>query len=343
MKTLRFGIIGTGNIAPIHAAAIKSVADAELVAVADGNCGRAESFAQRYSVDCEKDYHRLCARADVDIITICAPHHLHAPMTVEAAKAGKHIMCEKPMACTPEECDRMIAACHDSGVTLDIIFQNRFDCLPGKIKAAVDTGRLGQILWVSSTTPWYRDTAYYREANWRGAWATAGGGALINQAIHAVDLLLWLGGDPQRVTAKMRTLNHSIEVEDSLVALLEYPAGHLGMIQATTNAYPGFAERLEFHGTRGSVIYHKGEARLEWHLRDPDQTWEETTETSNAASAPMDISAAGHIAQFRDFAAALREGRSPSIGPLEGRRSVDLIAAVYSSARSDIPVELGTQ
>lgn len=342
MNSLRFGIIGTGNIAPVHIAAVRSTPNARVVAVTDGDCGRAESFAQRYQVDCETSYQALCARPDIDVITICAPHYLHAPMAIEAARADKHVLCEKPMACTPEECDEMIAAATRSGITLGVIFQNRFDRLPLKIKAAMDKGRLGRILWASATTPWHRDSAYYEQGSWRGSWAAAGGGALMNQAIHAVDLLLWLGGQPEKVTAKMRTLNHPIEVEDVVVAVLEYSQGHLGLIEATTNAYPGFGERIEFHGTRGSIVYHKGEARLEWRLRDPEESWDETTTVSNAAAAPMDISAAGHIAQFQDFAAAIREGRPPRVDAAEGRRSVDLVAAIYRSALSDLPVTVTT-
>ena len=334
MKKLHFGIIGVGNIAPLHALAIQTLPEAELVAVATRNAERGQAFAEKYGGVWQPDYAELLQRPDVDVVAICTPHDLHAPMTIAAAQAGKHVLCEKPMARTTAECDAMIEACDRAGVTLGVVFQSRFEPLSLQLKRLIDEGTLGRILWNSANTIWYRSDDYYRSGPWRGTWAHEGGGVLINQAIHAIDLMLWLTGMPDRVTAQTRTLNHAIEVEDGAIATLEYADNRLGLIQATTAAYPGYTERLEVYGTRGSAIYHKGEGRLEWHLLDPREDHVLEANISSGAANPMDISAAGHAAVFQDFAEAIRQGRRPAIDGAEGRRSVEVVEAIYRAARS---------
>jgi UDP-N-acetyl-2-amino-2-deoxyglucuronate dehydrogenase len=340
MKPLRFGIIGLGNVAPVHVAAIHHPPGADLVAVATRNPDRGRAFVAQHGGDWYADYQELLARGDLDAVALCTPHNLHAPMTQDAAAAGKHVLCEKPMACTVAECDAMIAACESAGVTLGVIFQGRFDPLAHQLKAALDAGHLGRLLWASASTHWYRTDEYYRSALWRGTWAGEGGGVLLTQAIHAVDLLLWLTSTPCSVTARMRTLNHEIEVEDSAVAILEYAGGELGLIEASTNAFPGYPERLGFHGSQGSAVYHKGQGRLEWHLLAPREDRVDESGVSSGAARPMDITATLHAAQFLDFVTAVREGRHPAVDGWEGRRSVELIEAIYSSARSGTSVTL---
>ncbi len=340
MKKLNFAIIGVGNIAGVHAAAIRGTPDAELVAVATRNPERGKAFVAEHGGSWYADYREVLKQPDVDIVTLCTPHDLHAPMTIEAAAAGKHVLCEKPMARTVAECDDMLAACERAGVTLGVIFQGRFEPLSKKLKADFKAGRLGKLLWASSNTVWYRSDEYYRSGAWRGTWAHEGGGVLINQAIHAIDMLLWLSGLPTRVTAQMRTLNHQIEVEDAAMAILEYPNGALGLIQATTDAFPGYAERLEFYGTNGGVVYHKSQGKLEWHLAEPRQDTVDEAEAISGAAGPMISNAAAHTAQFQDFATAVREHRSLLVDGREGRRSVAVVEAVYRSARSGASVRL---
>jgi predicted dehydrogenase len=342
---MRFAIIGVGNIAPIHAAAIRGVPGAELVAVATRDEGRGRAFVDQHGGTWYADYEQLLVRAEPDVVAICAPHDLHAPMTIAAAQAGRHVLCEKPMARNVAECDSMIAACERAGVKLAVAFQGRFEPLSATLKAGLDDGRIGRVLWSSANTLWHRTDAYYRSGPWRGTWAHEGGGVLINQAIHAIDLLIWLAGLPQRVTARTRTLNHAIEVEDAAMAILEYGDGRLGLIQATTIAHPGFPERLEFFGAAGSVVYNKGEARLEWRLAEPTlaesaREYTDKAEISSGAARPMDITAAGHTALYNDFATAIRNGTSPLIDGREGRQSVSLVEAIYRSAESGSTVLL---
>ncbi len=194
---MRFAIIGIGNIAPIHAAAIRGVSG-ELVAVATRDEGRGRAFAEQHGGTWYGDYQQLLDDAHPDVVAICTPHDLHEPMTRAAARAGVHVLCEKPMARNVGECDAMIAACAQAGVTLGVTFQGRFEPLSTRLKAALDGGRLGRLLWSSANTLWHRTDAYYRSGPWRGSWAHEGGGVLINQAIHAIDLLIWLGGSPSR-------------------------------------------------------------------------------------------------------------------------------------------------
>lgn len=342
MTVLRFGIIGVGNIAPHHAVAIKHTAGAELVAVATRNLERGNAFIREHGGALYADYRDVLARTDVDAVAICTPHDLHAPMTLAAAAAYKHVLVEKPMARNAAECDAMIAACERVGVTLGVLFQMRFDPLALKLKKIIDDGKLGRLIWTTTNALWYRTDEYYRSGAWRGTWEHEGGGVLINQAIHVIDLMLWLTGMPTRVTAQTRTLNHSIEVEDAAVALLEYVDNRLGLVQATVAAYPGYPERIEIVGTRGSAVYHRGEARLEWHIADPREDSEERAEASSGASAPMNINAAGHIAAYQDFAEAVREKRAPLISGNEGRKSIALVQAIYDSARANAAISISS-
>jgi len=340
MSSLRFAIVGVGNIAPIHATAIQNTPEAQLVAVCARDSARGRAFAEKFGGSYFADYRDVLARADVDAVALCTSHDLHAPMTIDAANARKHVLVEKPMARTVAECDAMIAACERAGVTLGVVFQMRFDRLTRKLKALIDDGKLGRLIWTTTNALWFRTDGYYRSAAWRGTREREGGGVLINQAIHAIDLLLYLTGMPTRVTAHTRTLNHQIEVEDGGIAVLEYADNRLGLIQATVAAYPGYPERLEIVGTRGSAIYHRGQARLEWHIAEPREDGEEQAQASSGASAPMDINAAGHIAQYQDFVAALRERRAPLIDGREGRKSVAVVEAIYRSARERAAVDL---
>lgn len=333
MPPLGFAVIGIGNIAPIHATAIQNTSDAQLVAVCTRNEARGRAFVEKFGGTYLADYRAVLARDDVNVVAICTPHDLHAPMAIDAARAGKHILVEKPMARNVAECDAMIQAAERAGVTLGVIFQMRFDPLVRYLESLISNS-LGKIIWVSANVLWYRTDEYYRSGAWRGTREHEGGGVLINQAIHMVDLMLYLTGMPARVTAQTRTLNHQIQVEDAALAILEYADNRLGLIQATVAAYPGYPERLEIVGTRGSAIYHRGEARLEWHIAEPRDDGEVRGVASSGAAAPMDISAAGHIAQFQDFVAAIREHRAPRVDGHEGRKSIAVVEAIYRSAHT---------
>ena len=340
MNPIRFAIIGVGNIAPLHAVAIQNTPNAQLVAVCTRDETRGRAFVEEFGSEYFPSYRDILARDEVDAVSLCTPHDLHAPMALAAASAHKHILVEKPMARNLKECDTMMDAARRAGVVLGVVFQMRFDPLTHKLKMLIDGGKLGRLIWTTTNALWFRTDEYYRSGAWRGTWEHEGGGVLINQAIHAIDLMLYLTGTPTRVTAQMRTLNHQIQVEDAALAILYYADNRLGLIQATVAAYPGYPERLEIVGTRGSAIYHRGQARLEWHLVEPREDGAEQGAVSSGASAPMNINAAGHIAQYQDFVAAIHERRAPLVDGHAGRTSVAVVEAIYRSARERATVEL---
>jgi UDP-N-acetyl-2-amino-2-deoxyglucuronate dehydrogenase len=341
-QELRFGLIGVGAVAPRHVTAIQETPGATLVAVCSRNEEKVKKFAQENGrVAWCTDYQEIIRRPDINAVAVTLPHNLHESVCLEAAAAGKHILMEKPLAITVEECDRMIGACEQAGVTLATCFQGRYEPLAKKLHAELNAGKLGRLLLASLHVQWYRDMAYYKSVAWRGKLATEGGGVIINQASHGLDMLLWLAGPVESVTANVATINHDIEVEDVVHAIVRFKSGAMGIIEATTVAYPGFNEELHFSGTDGSAIFEKGAGRIRWHLREPKSEWVDQGEASSGAGSAMAISAGPHIAAYQDFAAAIREKRAPLIDGREGRRSIELIQAIYQSGREQKTVQLG--
>src|SRR5689334_3401841 len=252
-----FGIVGTGVIAALHAAAIRTLPGARLAAVTDVATGAAGTFAAARGCAAEPDLDALLARPDVHVVCVCVPSGLHAEIGVRAARAGKHLAVEKPVDVTLAAADRLIEAARDAGVALTVISQHRFD--PGliELKRLIGDGALGRLVLGEASTKWYRTQAYYDSADWRGTWAMDGG-SLMNQGVHYVDLLRWCMGPVTEVTAVCATQAHQVEVEDTALALVRFASGAVGTIMSTTAAYPGFPQRLEITGTGGTVIVEDG-------------------------------------------------------------------------------------
>src|SRR5581483_112618 len=342
-----FGIVGTGVIAALHAAAIRTLPGARLAAVTDVVPGAAGAFAAARGCAAEPDLDALLARPDVDVVCICVPSGLHAEIGVRAARAGKHLAVEKPVDVTLAAADRLIEAARAAGVALTVISQHRFD--PGliELKRLIDAGALGRLVLGEASTKWYRTQAYYDSAGWRGTWALDGG-SLMNQGVHYVDLLRWCMGPVTQVTAVCATQAHQVEVEDTALAIVRFASGAVGTIMSTTAAYPGFPQRLEVTGTGGTVIVEDGRiTRRALAGRDePDQ--DGTGEAGlgaaglGAAADPAAIEVASHAAQLADLLAAVGEGREPAVGGQAGRDALELICAVYESARTGRTVSLGS-
>jgi len=348
-RTFGFGIVGCGVIAPFHARAVADLPNARLVAVADTVAEQARLRGEEFGVDHHADVDALLARPDVDVVSVCVPSGLHAEIGIRAAAAGKHVVVEKPIEVTLEAADRLIAACHDHGVALTVIFQNRFGAAVQRLRGLIDGGRLGRLISGDAVVKWYRSQAYYDSGAWRGTWALDGGGALMNQGVHYTDLLQWMMGPVDRVFARCETAAHEgMETEDLAVALLRFSSGAVGVLQASTAIYPGLAERLEVTGTGGTVIVESGRLRA-CELKD------EKGETSaygakldgdsrpadnGPASDPAAISHAGHRAQIADLLDAIECGRPPVITGEEARKALELILAVYRSAREGREVSL---
>ncbi len=348
---VRWGIIGCGVIAPTHAAALKRIAGVELAAVSDLLPERARDLAEKFEAEAMPGTPALLARSDVDGVTICTPSGTHADLAVEAMKAGKHVIIEKPMDVTAEACDHILAAGRETGKVLTVISQHRWDRAAQIVKEAIVSGKLGSILLAEASVNWYRTQGYYDSGDWRGTWAMDGGGALMNQGIHTVDLLLWLAGEAASVTAKTRTAAHErIEVEDLAVALIEFKSGAVGTLTATTAVFPGFPVRIGIYGTEGSAViegdrlkhlsFTSGEAftgeEAALHAlsvaRGGSASVETEAQSRSASADPGAVWGDAHEAQIQDFLTALRTGTSPLLTGEEGRRAVAFIQSVYASA-----------
>jgi len=336
-EAIGFAILGAGMVADYHRQAIAANAElgARLVAVGHYDPARFAEIGARFGVPCvsERD---LLADPEVHVICICTPSGQHASQAIAAAHAGKHVLVEKPMALSLADADAMIAACDRAGVQLGVVLQRRVEPLFERIHRAIRAGDLGELVLGVVTMPYYRPQSYYDQADWRGTWDLDGGGVLMNQGIHLIDLLIWYMGDPVHVAAYAATLHRQVEVEDTLAATLRFANGALATIAATTTAAPGFPHRLELYGTRGGIQV-EGEAAGAWTLTDPTSGTVEAPETqapagAGAGSDPRGIAPTGHIAVFRDFVHALREGRPPHIDGSEGRRSLAAVLAIYQAA-----------
>lgn len=337
------GILGTGLSATMHVQAVRSVPNVEVIAVAGTSSEKATAFAVEHGIPSSfGSADELLERSPVDAIHLCTPPFARERYVVEAARAGIHVLIEKPMARTVAEADRMIAACREGGVTLGAMFQMRFMPLPRAIKNDLLDGRLGRVFLADCYAKWWRNPEYYAASSWRGRREQEGGAVLINQAIHSIDLLQWLAGPVVRVTGVVATALHHIEMEDVAVATVEFASGAMGIIEASTATYPGFAERIELHGERGAMLLHQGQGVVEWHGRDgSSERIEASAQRNESSSDPAKVSLVGHVAQFIDFYDAIREGRLPSVDGTEGRRALEIVEALRrSSEQGGIPVGL---
>ncbi len=345
-KKVKFGIIGTGAIAAMHAKALAASNNAELVAVFDKVTDRAVKFAKEYNVRAVDDFEAFLADPEIEAVTIATPTGVHGLVALPAAKAGKHILCEKPLDVTLEKTDEIINTCEDNNVILGAVFQSRFGTAVQEAKKAVDAGRLGKMVLASTQIHWFRNQEYYDSGSWRGTWALDGGGALMNQSIHNIDLLLYLNGDPAEVFAYIDTLTHTgIEVEDNAVAVVKFKNGSLGTIEASTSCAPGFPRRLQLSGSKGTIIL-KDDCIENWtfveelpedeSIRNAGRTGENM---KGGSGDPMDIDYEGHRRQIQDLAQAIISGKEAKLSGREGRRAVQLICGIYESARTGKPVK----
>jgi UDP-N-acetyl-2-amino-2-deoxyglucuronate dehydrogenase len=344
VKTLRFAVIGAGNIAKIHVQALAQIPEAKVVVV----CNRTEATGRELAATCgadwEVDYTQAINRADVDAITVCTPSSTHAEIGIAAAAAGKHALVEKPIDVTLPKVDQLIEAARQSGIVLACVFPLRFMEGVHRTKAALEAGRLGRLTVADVFVKWFRPQSYYDRA-WRGTWAMDGGGALMNQAIHNVDLLQWLVGTVKNVVGYTATLAHDMETEDTVSAVLTFENGALGVIQAATSVWPGDPARVELRGDRGTIILEEGRI-VTWKLADAAADEEaamlalEGTGGGSGAGDPMAIGSERHRRQLVDFIEAIRAQRPPRIEGAEARKSVEIIRAIYRSAAEGRAVAL---
>lgn len=348
MSDLGFGIVGCGMIASFHAQAIRDMKGARLVALHTSNKENGEKVAQIVG-GCAiyHDLEEFLKHPGLDIVNVCTPSGAHLEPGLLAARAGKHVVVEKPLEVTLERCDLLIAACQKAGVLLTTIFPSRFGEANLVLKKAVEQGKFGRITLADTYVKWWRTQQYYDSGGWRGTWKLDGGGAYMNQAIHNVDLLYWLMGDVAELSGFTATLAHErIEVEDVGVATLRFKSGALGVIEATTSAFPGLLKKTEIHGTKGSAIVEQDDILL-WSFEQdaPEdaairERFSQKKSGTGGASNPSAISYLGHQKQLEDLVQAIKTGTKPLIDGHEGRKSVEIILAIYESSKTGQSIKL---
>jgi len=339
MSDVRFAIVGCGGIAPTHAGAIGQVPGATLVACCDIIPERAQALAREFACDWYGDYEEMLRRPDVDVVNVCAPSGLHAELGIMAARAGKHVLTEKPIDINLGRIDRLIAEADKAGVKLACIFQYRFHPVSRRIKQEIDEGKFGRLLFANASVKWYRKQSYYDSGEWRGTWALDGG-VLSNQAIHSIDQLTWLMGDFEHVEwARVETMERAIEAEDWGQAIVRYRNGVSACIQATTLAWPGYNAVVEVYGTKGSVILADGGTLLSYRVEGEEEVKQGAAEGPNVASDPLANTLTGHAAEIEDLVDAIHSDRAPCVSGPEARKAVAVLNAIYTKALGYNPFE----
>jgi UDP-N-acetyl-2-amino-2-deoxyglucuronate dehydrogenase len=341
--TIHIGLIGGGNITETHARAARAIPGVEISAIHGTNAEKIARLCREYDGLPYENFAAFLKHRPMDLVIIGSPSGLHAEHGIAAARHGLHVLTEKPIEIVTARADALIAAAKQSNVQLGVIFQDRMKPHIRQLKNWLDQGLLGKILFVDARVKWYRPPEYYANSHWRGTLALDGGGALINQGVHTVDLLLWLLGDAVRVQARTATLLHKIEAEDTAVATLEFASGALGIFYATTAAYPGYPRRIEISGTEGTVILEHDRiiganlqntpaaATISVALADLMASAKDENQSASSATV-SDFR--GHQAVLEDFLAAIRQNRTPACDGLEGRRSLALIETIYRAAKT---------
>ena len=338
-EQIGFGIVGLGLIGKVHAEAMQEIPGARLLAVCGRDAAKTGAFAARFGATAYTDYAQFLAHSGLQVVNLCTPNGLHAEQGIAAARADKHVLVEKPIEITLAKADELIAACDAARVKLGVIFQSRFLPAVLRIKRALDEGRLGKLMLGDAYVKWYRAPEYYADS-WHGTLALDGGGALINQAIHTVDLLRWLAGPVETAFALKAALRYpQIEGEDTLVASLRFANGALGVIQAATSAKPGFKRRLELSGERGTIIL-DGDAISTWVIDGEEAAPSDDAQITDGSANPAAISNEGHRRQIEDMLHAVLEDRAPLIDGREGRKSLEVVEALYRSANEARAVSL---
>ncbi|HZM86326.1 MAG TPA: Gfo/Idh/MocA family oxidoreductase [Blastocatellia bacterium] len=332
---MNLGILGAGNISQTHMRAALEIEGVKIVAVCGQNSEKTARLASACGAVAYQDQGAFFSYRPMDAVLIGSPSGLHAKQGIEAAKRGLHVLVEKPIDITTESADALIAACEQAHLKLGVFFQDRTAPDILRLKKAIEAGALGKPILISASVRWYRPPEYYESSRWRGTWELDGGGALMNQGIHTVDLLLWLFGQVSSVWARAITAIHPIEVEDTVVASLQFASGAIGNLEAATSAYPGFSRRIEMTWSQGTVIIENDRIRSA-NLRTPVEglCGGRPEPEDERASSPVVSDTRGHRAIIEDFINAIVSDGVPLCDGYQGRRSVQLATAIYESSRT---------
>lgn len=323
--------MGCGMVAVTHADSITGCEGASLVGVFDRGEERCAAFAKRYGVRTYASYGEMLSDEEIDAVCICTPSGLHAEQAIAALQAHKHVVLEKPMALNTADAERVVAAAERAHCLLTVISQYRFYEDVVRVKRLIEQGAFGTLSLCDLYMKYWRDPSYYAESTWRGTWTMDGGGALMNQGIHGVDLMRYLLGDARVLKGRARTVLHDIEVEDNALALVEYDCGAMGVIEASTAAYPGFSRRIEIHGSRGYALLVN--ATLEKLFIDGEMMVDRSiAPDAGTSSDPTKLSHVGHLLQMENFVKAIRGEASLVSTARDGMEAVRLIESVYRSS-----------
>ena len=332
-KPLGFGIIGLGSIAGHHIKSIIELDDCELVAVSSRNEEKLQNTAAQYNIDTFNNYKELVEHPSVDVVSICTPSGFHLEPALAAAAAGKHVITEKPLEVSVERGLKMIRACEEANVKLACIFQNRYSPDYLRLWQAVRDGKLGKLVLGNAYIKWFRDQEYYMASDWRGTLKGDGGAALINQAIHTIDLLLNVMGPVKSVFGLTKTIAHDIEGEDLGTAILEFESGALGTIEGSTAIFQGYPEKLEIHGVKGNIILEGGKI-TEWTSEAGSSLPQSDKTVSTGSANPMAIDYKLHKNQISEIVQNILQGSAPAVDGREALKSLALIEAIYQSSES---------
>jgi UDP-N-acetyl-2-amino-2-deoxyglucuronate dehydrogenase len=342
--TTHIGLIGGGNISETHARAARSIPGVQIAAVFGTNVENVNRLCRGYGGTPYVNFEKFLAHRPMEIVAIGSPSGLHAEQGMAAARRGLHLLSEKPLDISLHKANALIAEARNAGVKLGVFFQDR--CKPDilGVKNVVVAGTLGRPILADARVKWYRPPEYYAKSRWRGTLALDGGGALINQAVHTLDLMLWLFGEVKSVQAMSKTALHAIEAEDTLTALLEFANGALGVLQATTSVFPGYPRRLELTGSEGTVIIEQDHL-LAADLRHPVANLLSRSEAdaNRSSSSPLVSDARGHQAVLENFLEAIRTNTEPRCNGEEGRRSIEVVQAIYEACRTGARVHIATE
>ncbi|MBN2853085.1 MAG: Gfo/Idh/MocA family oxidoreductase [Clostridia bacterium] len=338
MKKVNFGIIGCGLISNNHADAIRQIDNAVLYGCTDVNEKSLLSFSDKYGIKAYQSVEDMLNDDNIDVVSVCTPSGLHARFAVMAANHGKHVVVEKPMALTVEQCNEIIKASEENHIKVEVICQNRFLNTFRQVKKIIEDGKLGKIVSADIYMKFYRSPEYYASSNWKGTWKMDGGGALMNQGIHGIDIMLFMLGDVKSVFGHARTLSRDIEVEDTASAVVEYENGALGIIQGTTSVAPGYPRRVEINGDQGSLTMIEGDITV-WDVKGVEKPVNQS-ESAKSFRDPMNFSIEGHILQLTDMVEVILNDREPFVNQYEGKRAVELITAIYQSSKERKLIEL---
>ena len=356
MKTYKVGIVGLGKVAHLHAMALKDIHNAEFTAGCSRSIEKAKSYVAEYGAKPYDNITKMVKEEDIDLVIICSPHPNHVEPTVEALKAGAHVLVEKPLASTLQDCDVMITAAREANLKLGVISQRRWYPPTLRVKQAMDDGKIGKTVLGTVNMLGWRDEAYYKSDDWRGSWDLEGGGVMVNQAPHQLDLFCWLMGPIDEVYGHWANLNHPyIEVEDTALAIVKFKSGAIGNIIVSNSQKPGIFGKIQVHGengssvgvqTEGGAMFIAGMAPILeppvndlWTIPGEENMLEEFTREDNELFDKVDPTVYFIRLQIEEYLDALDNGREPLVNGEEARKTVELFTAIYRSTRDNAPVK----